>query len=291
MLKNLICVFIVSILLISSVTVAFADTGTKEVANSDKATLENVKLDVQVVSDSEVHFTVTNADNVTEAVATKDKQTVTTKYYCDNQLMLTDKRALKDAQNLGNKFKSNYTMINNPMTETNSTITSDSKAEVISMATTSSIPSTDVKFDGLAYTPKSTFVPYKHPDKSYYGISPYSTYSKNGTSYKHVQINCYDSNAILQSPAWAIGGGVGALVGGVIFKNLSASVVGAIIGGALGAYFGAQSNRLADENGCIWFTLDNNPGYVNLGTMLSPAWYTVIHYVDLGPFSKTNFYY
>lgn len=61
--------------------------------------------------------------------------------------------------------------------------------------------------------------------------------------------------------------------------------------GALGAYYGAQVERLADENGCIWFTIDNNPPIVNLGTWWAPEWYMDVRYIELGPWSTTNFYY
>ncbi|ACV58552.1 hypothetical protein Aaci_1536 [Alicyclobacillus acidocaldarius subsp. acidocaldarius DSM 446] len=155
-----------------------------------------------------------------------------------------------------------------------------------------SIPSGDYYFDGMVYSPAGVNRPYAHPDKGYYGISPYVTWHRVGNQDLHCQIDYYDSQSILEAPAWAVGSGVGALVGGMVTDgNLTGSVIGAIIGGALGAYYGAQVERLADENGCIWFTIDNNPPIVNLGTWWAPEWYMDVRYIELGPWATTNFYY
>lgn len=52
-----------------------------------------------------------------------------------------------------------------------------------------------------------------------------------------------------------------------------------IIKGALGAIMGSQVQRIADENGCIWFTIDNNPPMVNLGTWWVPTYYIEYRYL------------
>ena len=243
---------------------------------TEQTEISNEHVTVNTISSNEVQFVVTNGNHSLVTTVTNDGTNVNSVYALDGQTIYSSKQTLSTATQLGKAQQIGNSGL--PSTTQNT-------------ATSNTIPYTDYYFDGMVYSAAGTWRPYGHPDKSYYGIPYYTTWSRVGNQDLHVQIDQYDSNSIIQAPAWAVGGGVGALVGGLVMKNLGGSVVGAMIGGALGAIYGGQVNRLTDENGCIWFTIDNNPQLVNLGSSWFPEWYLDVRYIELGPFSTTNYYY
>jgi len=265
---------------LASTTLSTPPIPTPVIEESTSST-NNFNTNVIVVSSNEVDFVVTNNGKTIKAVAINNGSTVTTTYYLNNTLIYTSTENTSQAEKIGEDQKGGIVAL----PPANSVPPSGAEHPA-------SIPSGDYYFDGMVYSPAGVNRPYAHPDKGYYGISPYVTWHRVGNQDLHCQIDYYDSQSILEAPAWAVGSGVGALVGGMVTDgNLTGSVIGAIIGGALGAYYGAQVERLADENGCIWFTIDNNPPIVNLGTWWAPEWYMDVRYIELGPWATTNFYY
>jgi hypothetical protein len=242
----------------------------------------NVKIVVKEVTANEVRVNVNNNGRHVEAVIKKDAQVVTSTFYLDNKLIQVDKRGLQEANVLGATVKKNASAMQRGETG-NTTGGAQIQGRI------DDIPPGDYRFDTVVYSPRAQYQPYTHPDKNYYGISPYSTWSMSGRQDTHIQLNQYNSNSIINMPAWAVGGGLGAAVGGLVSGNLAGSVIGAIIGGALGAYFGGQATRILDENGCIWFVVDAHPPLVNQGSRLHPIWYMRVRYIALGPFSTTNY--
>jgi len=233
------------------------------------------KLKIDKVSDSEYHFIVTKDGHTTMCIATKTNKSVTSKYYYDNELILNENIDLKKSENFGSIQKTSA-----PTTK---------KSEIaVSLSAEATHFTTD---GGVHYSGKSASIPYHHPDKGWYGISPYETWAVYGTYNYYEQINYYDSQSILQSPTWAIGSGIGALVGGVASKNLGGSVIGAIIGGAFGGYFGAQIQRIADENGCIWFIIPKSTPIIRMDPWWLSQYAYYISYMQVGPYSVSKYYF
>ena len=152
------------------------------------------------------------------------------------------------------------------------------------------MPSGDYYYDGWIVYRSSYTQPYNHPDKSYYQISPYQQWQARGATFEHTQIDAYNSNSIINTPAWAVGAGIGAAVGGLA-DGVPGAVVGAIVGAAVGALFASNLGRIADENGNIWVVMDFNPPYENLSTWWAPCYAYVFHRIQVGPYAATNYDY
>jgi len=96
-----------------------------------------------------------------------------------------------------------------------------------------------------------TAIRYPHPDRDYYAISPYVTWSMDGINLIHNQID-RDTSLILIGAATAIcsvfGSYMGARVGGV-----HGAVVGAVVGAVLGIIITYTSGAFLDEHDCMWW--------------------------------------
>jgi len=237
----------------------------------------NTKGDLRIVTINE-NLSEIYYGNI-KCIASKTDSTVQYKYFVDGEEVYNFNGDLQEAIDLGNEFKRvngkapllktepiNYAVVVDPGGGGN--------------------PSGTYSFDGVLYTPKSSSQPYAHLSKTFYSISKYNTWSKDGNDFTHVQLDMYDSNSILQMPPWMIGSGLGAAVGALIGKT-----GGAIIGGGLGAYFGGQMGRLADEDGCLWLVMDHTLAMENIGASWSPVWAYHIKYISVGPLAIEDYYY
>ena len=108
-------------------------------------------------------------------------------------------------------------------------------------------------WDGIHFV-REGHIKYPHPDRDYYGISPYSSWSARGYQLYHYQINQAESLA-LKLTATALGAAIGVVVGVLIPQPW-----GAIIGGATGIALATYITYvfevyLFDEVDCIWWWL------------------------------------
>jgi hypothetical protein len=108
-------------------------------------------------------------------------------------------------------------------------------------------------WDNVYFVGSGQYIKYPHPDRDYYGISPYSTWIKEGTKLWHYQIDRDTSAGLASLGPGALGGAIGALVGALI-GGPHGAVVGAIVGAVFTSILTLIANWiLLDEQGCIWW--------------------------------------
>lgn len=93
------------------------------------------------------------------------------------------------------------------------------------------------------------YIKYPHPDRDYYGISPYSGWSKEGVKLYHNQLD-YSTSIALSLTAPIIGGAIGAIIG----TRIGHPVVGGMVGLVLGSVLTWVAHvYFLDECNCIWW--------------------------------------
>ena len=106
-------------------------------------------------------------------------------------------------------------------------------------------------WDGIRFV-EGQYIHYPHPDRDYYGISPFSEWSKKGYKLYHKQFDQAKSITIAASLP-AIGAAAGAVLGVMI-----GGLYGAVIGGATGVVLviiltWVPLEFFLDEWNCIWW--------------------------------------
>lgn len=105
-------------------------------------------------------------------------------------------------------------------------------------------------WDGVEFV-KGTDIKYPHPDRDYYGISPYSSWSRTGVKLYHYQLDRDTSDILPDAVALAC------LIAGTIIGTMIGPPYGTLIGGITGAVLGFIAEIggavLKDESGCIWW--------------------------------------
>jgi hypothetical protein len=93
---------------------------------------------------------------------------------------------------------------------------------------------------------------YPHPDRNYYGINIYASWSIFGNKLLHVQLDQTSSGALIGTGAGVIGTAIGAVIValGVGITTPVGAVIAIVVGGALAA---AGIYTLLDESNCMWF--------------------------------------
>lgn len=263
MFKKVTSIILVCSLILGS-TATFATNETEgNLETSQAETYNDPNLKVEEVNVNEYVFSIVQNDVKYECIAKKNGDKVNYIYKENGVIKSETETTLTDAvevgKNLSSELQSNLNMQN------------------VASATSTYI------FDGIVYSRSSISQPFDHPDKSFYGISPYSTWSKNGYSKKYTQVNMYDSNSILNGPAWAVAGGLGAIIGAAAGGTMGA-VVGAFLGGLFGGLAGGQITRLGDENGCIWIIMDQSVSSVVISNQVFLKYY----HVQIGPFIQND---
>lgn len=101
-------------------------------------------------------------------------------------------------------------------------------------------------------------IQYCHPDRDYYGISPYSKWSKAGSRLLHYQLDEQTSTFALGSAA-IMCGVIGLLIGTFVIGPPHGTVVGAIMGAVLGIYLlYVREYYMVDEKGCVWWWVSSS---------------------------------
>ena len=95
------------------------------------------------------------------------------------------------------------------------------------------------------------YIKYPHPDRDYYGISPYSVWSKEGVKLYHNQID-HDKSENAKIGIVAVFGVIGLLIGATLAPPWGA-VIGGTVGLVLGAIAAGAGVVLQDELGCVWW--------------------------------------
>jgi len=93
------------------------------------------------------------------------------------------------------------------------------------------------------------YIQYPHPDRDYYGISPYSKWSKEGVKLYHNQLD-YATSIALVLTAPVIGAAIGAIIGTRIGHPVLCGFLGLVLGTVL--TWVAQVYFL-DEYNCLWW--------------------------------------
>mgnify|MGYP001048094721 CR=1 FL=1 len=114
-------------------------------------------------------------------------------------------------------------------------------------------------------------IKYPHPDRNYYGLSPYVGYIAIGTMLYHIQID-HDTSQIAPD-AVAVACVIAGAIIGTIIEPPHGTIIGAVVGGILGLIAEGAGVILQDEAGCIWFWVSIS----FVSWLINNAWW-------LGPF-------
>ncbi len=102
--------------------------------------------------------------------------------------------------------------------------------------------------------PSGTHIKYPHPDRDWYGISPYVTWYKEGVKLEHNQLD-HDASEMVKIGIVAVCGIIGAAVGLQLSGHQYGALAGAAIGIFLGAFVSGSAEVIKDEVGCVWWWL------------------------------------
>ena len=105
-------------------------------------------------------------------------------------------------------------------------------------------------WDGICFV-EGINIRYPHPNRDYYGISPYSGWSKEGVKLYHNQID-HDKSENAKIGIVAVCGIIGIAIGATLAPPWGAAV-GGIVGLVLGAIAAGAGVVLQDELGCVWW--------------------------------------
>lgn len=138
-----------------------------------------------------------------------------------------------------------------------------------------SMPNGKFDWDGVKYFNPRTSV-YGHPDKDHYYIQTGESKVIRGKENIHIMFSKATSEILTQTPAWALGGMIGAVMSsataavvgtfmagplgttaGAAVGGLAGGVVGAVAGAAIAVSSGAILGQdLPDEEGNVWMVMD-----------------------------------
>jgi len=128
------------------------------------------------------------------------------------------------------------------------------------------------------------YIEYPHPDRDYYGISPYANYGRFGNQLLHFQWD-QDTSEILFAGGWTVlGAAIGAIIGTLYCPGLGTGVL-AVLGAVIGAIIGiVAAPLLLDEWDCLWFWINHS----FLTWLNDNAWLLIVFLAMYGPAVVTS---
>jgi hypothetical protein len=147
---------------------------------------------------------------------------------------------------------------------------------------------------GLYIKEIGRYYKYPHPDRDYYWISPFRSWSMVGNKLMHIQLDQSASQALARIPLTTILAAVIAFIGAKIATALIgtgiAYPIGAFVGTIIGIFLGVKImpytiiGRFTDEFECIWWWISkefvewlaNNTLHILFLTILCPVFATSV---------------
>lgn len=127
------------------------------------------------------------------------------------------------------------------------------------------------------------YIQYPHPDRDYYGIFPYSKWSKEGVKLYHNQLD-YSTSIALTLTAPIIGAAIGAIIGTRIGHPVLCGFLGLVLGTVLTwvahVYF-------LDECNCIWWWIST----LFMDWLTENAWWLTIKCITNPSEAQTDIMY
>ena len=121
---------------------------------------------------------------------------------------------------------------------------------VLSTSSISVVKATKFVWDCVHFVEdyEGEWIKYPHPDRAYYGISPYSTQGVDGRLFYHCQVDHATSLTIIATTDLLC-----ALIGAKI-AGAWGTLIGSLVGAALAVFITYVSVQFFfDEHNCIWF--------------------------------------